>query len=150
MYWRLYYPDDSFIDEPLTYGTIKNRRPGAVGLAACHAIQAEGKDIRQPFCKLNLFGLDDDKLYKPIWYRKYSADSNFPGNANFTGKTVRAVVFGFAIEKEHTIEQRDNRTLVHVPVKTTIFASLDDKSFINCPQWAIDKNAIENLISENI
>jgi hypothetical protein len=147
MYWRLYYPDDTFIDEPIDYGSIKNRRPGAVVLAACQSIMVEGHDIRQPFCKLNLFGDENDGIfYLPIWYRKHSMGITF--NTNVVDKNVDVVVFGFAIPKEKTITKEDSRTLVHVPFSVTIFASLDDKTFVNCPPWTVDKTAIEMLVSE--
>lgn len=134
LYWRLYYPDDTFIDEPLSNASIKLARPGAIILAACRPLTGpQGQDLRKPIVRVDLFDSTevDGRLFKPVWYRKRSIGV-------FSGKRelprLDLTIFGRAREETHEIN-------------STLWASPDDgTTVIDCPGEAIDMRAIESLV----
>lgn len=130
--WRLVYPDDHVEDEPLTNASIRMSRPGAVVLLACVPEKGPGgQDYRRPIFRVNLFNEDeaDGRLYKPVWYRKRSMAMN----AQMSGSRLEVTVMGRCREGDNTWDG-------------TLWASLDGLTFGDCPSWAEDPIAVENLM----
>lgn len=120
LYWRLYYADDSYVDEPLGNLSIRSARAGAVQLVACFPTEP-----RQPLVRIALLG----DQWRPVWYRKRSM-----GITNGqSGPRLDITVFGRAKEGKHAVDCQ-------------LWACMDGRTVINCPKWAIDQRAIEGLI----
>lgn len=148
-YWRLVYPDDSVMDEPLDHASILLSRPGAVELHVCSAGLMQGE--RHPRMRLPLHD-DSGRLFRPIFYRKHSM------NADSSDHTMDCTVIGRGTlqvddpklsRAERQRMKRDGAVDVNAPVQFDCFlmAALGERAFVQPPPaWAIDQTAIENLL----
>lgn len=129
LYWRLIYADDHVEDEPIDNASIRLSHRGAVMLMACAPERGpNGEDLRKPVLRVNLF--DGERLYAPVWYRKRSMSAG-TGDAALR---LDATVLGRVREGEHNFDG-------------TLWASLDGKTFGDCPAWAMDQTAIEGQLT---
>lgn len=124
LYWRLIYADDHVEDEPLANASIRLSHRGAVMLQAC---VAEPKDMRRAVFQVRLIDAESNHIYTPVFYRKRSLT---PG----TGSELVATVLGRAREGEHNIDG-------------TLWISYDGQTFEDCPDWAIDREAIDGIMA---
>lgn len=132
LFWRLYYADDSFMDEPVDNASILVSRPDPVVLVVCQGA------LRIPLCKVELF--DNDAKYKPIFYRKRSIDLDAHAEAR-----TDLVVFGRA----RTALVHAGASRADVQFDGTLYASSDGHHVQNCPPNGIDEAAIQHLLLDS-
>ncbi len=128
LFWRLIYADDHQEDEPLAQASIRLSHRGAVMLQACYyEPDAHGNDLRRAHFQVSLIDAEDARIYRPVFYRIRSL------SAGVDDARTEGVVVGRAREEDNE-------------VGGTLWLTTDGDSFVDCPEWAVDKVAVEGLV----